>query len=286
VHHSKTIVCRPKSLPVERVAHAAAHATAINPANHFPIERMKSMSAAGGLPKEFIAAFRTKYWGAAGVRLTVGFLDEPSEELRTRILSHMNAWSARANAVFVETHGQADVRIARTANDGYWSYVGTDIHEVPANEPTMNLEAFSMQTPESEFHRVVRHETGHTLGFVHEHMRGDLVKLIDPDKAIAYFFRMDGWGPDEVRQQVLTSIEESSLLGTSPPDPRSIMCYQIPGEITFNGEPIIGGLDIDESDYAFAAKLYPKSADLANAPSNAAGQGGAAPNAGPLSIRQ
>jgi hypothetical protein len=36
------------------------------------------------------------------------------------------------------------------------------------------------------------------------------------------------------------------------------MCYQIPGEITKNGRPIKGGIDIDESDYAFAGRLYPK----------------------------
>jgi hypothetical protein len=36
------------------------------------------------------------------------------------------------------------------------------------------------------------------------------------------------------------------------------MCYQIPGSITKNGQPILGGLDIDPTDYAFAAKLYPK----------------------------
>ena len=57
--------------------------------------------------------------------------------------------------------------------------------------------------------------------------------------------------------QVLTPIEESSLLGTTP-DPRSIMCYQIPGSITKDGKPILGGTDIDQLDYEFAGRLYPK----------------------------
>src|SRR5262245_52498191 len=93
----------------------------------------------------------------------------------------------------------------------------------------MNLEAFTMNTPESEFHRVVRHETGHTMGFPHEHMRRELVNEIDPDKAIAYFGATQGWSPTEVRHQVLTPIEESSLRGTAHADPDSIMCYQISG---------------------------------------------------------
>ena len=124
----------------------------------------------------------------------------------------------------------------------------------------MNLEAFTMSTPEAEYHRVVRHETGHTLGFPHEHMRRELVNLIDPDKAIAFFGATQGWDANMVRQQVLTPIEESSLIGTDHADPQSIMCYQIPGTITKNGQPIVGGLDIDKLDATFAAKIYPKKA--------------------------
>ena len=63
---------------------------------------------------------------------------------------------------------------------------------IPAKAQTMNLEAFTMNTPESEFHRVVRHETGHTLGFPHEHMRKALVDKIDPQKALEFFGRTQG----------------------------------------------------------------------------------------------
>src|ERR1035438_5775339 len=123
----------------------------------------------------------------------------------------------------------------------------------------MNLEAFTMEPPESEFHRVVRHEAGHTLGFPHEHMRRSLVEKIDRKKAIAYFKREDNWDERETIDQVLTPIEEAAIRGTIA-DPKSIMCYQIPGEITRNGKPIVGGLDIDESDYVFAGQIYPKKA--------------------------
>jgi hypothetical protein len=179
----------------------------------------------------------------------------------------MNAWAKTANVKFVEGFTDPDVRIARAggADGGYWSYIGTDIKSIPADQPTMNLEAFSMATPDSEYHRVVRHETGHTLGFPHEHMREELVDKIDPDKAIEYFGRTQGWSAAEVRAQVLTPLEQSSLMGTRHADPKSIMCYQIPGEITKDEKPIIGGLDIDRSDYRFAAKVYHKAAATAAA---------------------
>ncbi len=129
----------------------------------------------------------------------------------------------------------------------------------------MNLQAFTMQTPESEFHRVVRHETGHTLGFPHEHMRRELVDRIDPNKAFTYFRRTQGWNRPMVRAQVLTPLEDSQLIATPAADPNSIMCYQLPGEITKDGKPIVGGVDIGPSDYAFAAQVYPKPAVAAGA---------------------
>jgi hypothetical protein len=88
-------------------------------------------------------------------------------------------------------------------------------------------------------------------------MRRALVDKIDRRKAIAYFKRTDGWSERDTIDQVLTPIEESAIRGTMA-DPKSIMCYQIPGEITKNGKPIPGGLDIDKSDYRFAGQIYPK----------------------------
>lgn len=262
---SKLIGCRPKALPVHKVIAAAEGAVEENPANHAPLERLMALRPNFQPTKQEIALLRTKYWGATGVRLTVGFLDHAEVALRNRILVHMNAWGQSANVSFVESRSEARVRIARAPGDGHWSYVGTDINVIAADEPTMNLDSFSMSTPDSEFHRVVRHEAGHTLGFVHEHMRRSLVHRIDVAKAIAFYRATQGWSEDEVRAQVLTPIEESSLRGTAP-DPDSIMCYQIPGEVTLDGEPILGGVEISALDHSLAGKLYPRAASLAVAP--------------------
>ncbi|MFL5309072.1 MAG: M12 family metallopeptidase [Myxococcales bacterium] len=255
------IVCTPRRLSADMLVAAARTAVDINPLNHPPMHRLTRVLPGFVPTPERIAVVTTKYWGIGGVKLTVAFMDSPPAPLRRRILQHMNAWSAFANVKFVETRTNPQVRIAREGGQdgGYWSYLGTDILHIPKSRQTMNLEEFSMSTPESEYHRVVRHETGHTLGFPHEHMRKALVDKIDPAKAIAYFERTQGWSEEEVRQQVLTPLEESSLLGTAP-DPRSIMCYQIPGDLTKDGKPIIGGADIDGPDGAFAGKIYPKRA--------------------------
>jgi hypothetical protein len=255
-----SIVCLPRILPRTKWIAAAQVAVDINPMNHPPAERLARVIPDFNPRPEHIAVLTTKYWHTDGVHLTVGFLDNPPADLRARILSHMNAWAKTANVEFAESNQSPQVRIARLPGDGYWSYLGTDVLSIDPDQPTMNLEGFTMDTPEAEFHRVVRHETGHTMGFPHEHMRRELVSRIDADKAIAFFAATQGWSPAEVRSQVLTPIEESSLWGTRHADPKSIMCYQIPGSLTKDGKPIVGGPDIDKSDYAFAKKVYPKHA--------------------------
>jgi hypothetical protein len=256
------ILCRPKRLPDERVIEAAQRALELNPANR-PHPAVAARALAGGpMGRQRLALVVGRRWPVTGIKLTVGFLDNPPADLQKRILLHMNAWGKTANVAFVASKANSKVRIARLDDPpdmaGYWSYVGTEILTISKNEPTLNLEAFTMKTPESEFHRVVRHETGHTLGFPHEHMRKELVDKIDSNKAIQYFKKTQGWSAADTKEQVLTPLEESSLLATDHADPHSIMCYQIPGSITKDGKPIVGGVDIDKQDYAFAASCYPK----------------------------
>jgi hypothetical protein len=256
------ILCRPKSLPLEALDVARRRAVLINPANAAE-ERTVARTPVGrrGGPRR-IAVVVARKWPKAGVKLTVSFLDDAKSDLRKRILLHMNAWGKQANVRFVQTAGGGKVRISRLDSPpdmaGYWSYIGTEILEVPKDEPTLNLEGFTMRMSESEFTRVVRHEAGHTLGFEHEHMRSDIVQLIDRDKAIEFYEEDQGWPPEEVEAQVLTPLKKKSLMGTTESDPVSIMCYHLPAAIMKNHKAVRGGVDINPRDHTFAASLYPK----------------------------
>lgn len=250
-------ICTVKVLPPHQWVTAANQATQINPANAPSIQQLHMALSDVIIPPEHLALLTAKYWGAGGVQLTVGFLDNPPADLRARILSHMNAWNGTANVRLVETTTSPQVRISRTAGNGYWSYIGTDILSIAADQPTMNLDSFTMNTPDSEFHRVVRHETGHTLGFPHEHTRSEIVNRIDPEKAIAYFMQTQGWSRDQVIAQVLTPLDNSALIATAQADPSSIMCYWLPASIMKDGVAVTGGTDIDAQDAQFAGSVYP-----------------------------
>ena len=256
------IVCRPRTLPASLMGEAARRSIEVNPANAVQ-HRSMVLTPTGrrGGPRRLAVSVGHR-WPVTGVKLSVKFIDNPPADLRARLLLHMNEWGKTANVLFKETRGTGQVRVARFDSppdmSGYWSWLGTEILAIPENEPTMNLEGFTMNVSESEFRRVVRHEAGHTLGFEHEHMRADLVKKIDRAKAVAFFDLNQGWTPEEVAAQVLTPLDARSIMGTTEADPTSIMCYQIPGDITKDGKPIVGGKDINAKDFAFAASIYPK----------------------------
>ena len=123
------IVCRPKSLPIEKHDAAARRAIEINPDNELE-SRTVARTPIGrrGGPRRIVVV-KGRKWPATGVRLSVSFLDGPSTALRTRILKHMNAWGEQANVLFSETNVVGKLRIARfdytTKDAGYCSYIGT-----------------------------------------------------------------------------------------------------------------------------------------------------------------
>ncbi len=259
----KIITCTPKQLTREQLDFAISRAMKLNPTNAAG-SRIVGRTPMGKRGGRVRLTLNVNYrWPVTGTKLAVRFLDNPGADLKKRILLHMNAWGKTANVAFVATSGHAQVRISRLDHPeslaGYWSYVGTQILGIhDQSEPTLNLEGFTMKTPESEFKRVVRHEAGHTLGFEHEHMRSELVKRINRNKAITYFDMTQGWTKQETMEQVLTPLAAKSIMGTTEADPTSVMCYQVPGIITKDGRPIVGGKDINAMDYKFAGSVYPK----------------------------
>lgn len=247
--------CRIAILPIHQQIHSARVAIKANPANATITGILTGYDA---LPAQHIAALTGKLWPSSGVKATVQFLDQPDAETKRKILLAANAWNKTANIQFIETNLHGDIRIARTRGQGYWSYLGQDNAHVSADQQTMNLDSFTSSTSDSEYNRVVKHEFGHYLGWPHEHTRKEIVSKIDPEEAYTYYLKYDGWNRQLVQEQVL-NLTPDELLTALPIDIKSIMCYGFPAEIMKDHQPVPGGMDIDDEDYALAAKLYPKS---------------------------
>ncbi len=260
------IGCTIKELRPDQIVEAAKNAIEHNPANDpQPMLRgvlsslMFGLSEAAHVVAELplhMAVVTGKRW-ANGTTITVAFMEQTPSDLANRILSHMSAWSEFCNIKFALSTTDPMCRISRQPG-GYYSYLGTDNLSIPRNQQTMNLEAFTMQTPESEFHRVVRHETGHLLSAPHSHSRKEIVDLLDPEKTVAYFQATQGWSRQEIIAQILQPLNEATLTATLHENLDGIMVYGFPGSITRNGKPIPGGTDITKQDADFMASIYPK----------------------------
>ena len=258
-----TETCTIKEVAPDQLVAAASNAVAINAANAAVPDALQRSLPDEVIPPEHLAVLTSEILGQGGCptdgrlpRQSACRSPRPHPQPHECVEFHGNA-----NVQFVETAVSPQVRIARTRGDGYWSYLGTDVGLIPANQPTMNLASFTMATADSEFHRVVRHETGHTLGFPHEHMRSQIIDRIDREKAITLFMSTQGWSREKVIAQVLTPLDNSALIATAQADPNSIMCYSLPASIMKDGVAVNGGPDIDALDAQFAASIYPKFAN-------------------------
>ncbi|KAJ8073575.1 hypothetical protein PM082_011853 [Marasmius tenuissimus] len=214
-----------------------------------------------------------------GVRLRVAFIDDPppSHTFQQTIVGIMNQWSEHCNVHFTLLPSEpsndhifaAEVRITFSGLvsgklvGGRWSYVGTEILQITnPREPTMMLEGLNANGVTQDLTRTVLHETGHTLGFVHEHFRDDILRLIDTKKAYAYYWKHNQWDENKVNREVLQPLSKhrGGCKGSEIADRHSIMCYPIPRDILRDDADlhnIPGGTVLSDSDKDFAKSLYP-----------------------------
>jgi hypothetical protein len=263
---SEIPVCKDVHLPFDLALQSGRFAERINPANAVPQHSINRLSTEFGvhLPihPEHTALLNSAYWGVRGIECTVGFLENVTDEFKQHFLAHANAWSQYANVHF-KLAGPGEPAMLRVTcrGDGFWSYLGPQILSIPAGQPTMCLQDFDKGMPESEWRRVVRHEVGHTLGLLHEHMLPEIIALLDPEAVIADFMASQGWPRQMVVQQILTPPAPGTYRA-SKTSVHSLMCYQFSARVTRNHQPIPGGFDITPEDGAFVGSLYPKVAGL------------------------
>jgi len=186
-----------------------------------------------------------------GTTLRVRFMGGNSAQ-RNIAREQAGWWSAAANLKFdFNDAADADIRISFDANDGAWSYVGTDCRSIPTNQATMNLGFLDGGT--------AAHEFGHAIGLAHEHQNPEggiqwneevvLRELAGPPNS---------WDEATIRHNVLRKYSVNQINGTKF-DPDSIMLYFFPSSWTLNGIGTQANEVLSTIDKQFiaGAKMYP-----------------------------
>lgn len=203
-----------------------------------------------------LAALKGKLW-KPGRTLRVRFLDNPPQRVREQIEKYAHQWEQFANIKFIfGDDPKAEIRITCTRGKGSWSYLGTDALTISRSKPTMNYGWFTEQTPEHEFSRTTLHEFGHALGFIHEHMSPAGNIPWNRQAAYRYYMGTQGWTQQQVDSQIFGKYAASQT-NASVYDPKSIMHYPVPKELTTNGFEVGWNNALSDGDKTFTRKLYP-----------------------------
>lgn len=161
-------------------------------------------------------------------------------------------WTEYANLKFEFTNSpSAPIRVSFDANDGAWSYIGTENLEIPVNAATLNL---GWQDKS-----VILHEFGHMIGLAHEHQNPDGGIKWNEAAVIADLAGPPNfWDEATVRHNVLDKYKMDQIVGTKF-DPSSIMLYAFPASWTIGGQGTNFNADLSQQDRAFirSSQMYP-----------------------------
>ena len=196
-----------------------------------------------------------------GSTLKVKFLDG-GDFVQEKVMEYAKIWEQYANIKFEEvTSDDADIKIS-FAQEGSWSYIGTDAKYYNLNGATMNFGWFDVDTSEEEFSRTTLHEFGHALGAIHEHQSP--VNGIQWNKPVVYeYYKSElGWDEDRVDSNIFEQYDENSST-YSEYDPDSIMHYFLDQSFTLDDHSVGSNYELSSTDKSFIGETYPYSENLA-----------------------
>ena len=121
----------------------------------------------------------------------------------------------------------------------------------------MNFGWLEPGTATAEYHRVVRHEFGHALGMIHEHQNPDASGKIPWDRPKVYeYYARQGWSKADVDQN-LFDVYDVDTTNFTTFDPRSIMQYAIPEQLTIGTYSVGWNTELSPTDVEFMRSQYP-----------------------------
>ena len=147
-----------------------------------------------------------KQW-VNGSNIRIRFM-EGSQAQQDMVRQIAPIWTEHANLSFEFTdHPRAEIRVTFDANDGAWSYVGTDNSNIPLHAATLNLGW--------QDEGVIRHEFGHMIALSHEHQNPAGGIVWNEDAVISDLSGPPNfWDEATIRHNVLNKYSVDQVMGT------------------------------------------------------------------------
>ncbi len=194
-----------------------------------------------------------------GESISVGFLPGETISVINKIKTYAKEWETYANIkfVFINDVSQAKIKVGFKKDGTSWSWIGRDVLVNQFEGKTMNLGWVNDKLQESQFRRVVLHEFGHSLGFVHEHQASTANIPWDSTKVYAYYGQTSiNWNKEKVDNNIFKKYSVTST-NSSEYDKFSIMHYSYPAYLTTDSSTFPENTNLSMIDKAFASKVYP-----------------------------
>lgn len=205
-----------------------------------------------------LAAVTDKMW-EPGETLRVGFNIVGGDiNLIDKVKFYCKEWERIANIKFefVTDITRAVIRVGFQPGMSY-SMIGRDVLPYSYNVLTMNFGWLRSLNNESMIRRVVLHEFGHALGFIHEHQSPVASIPWDKEKVYAFYAQApNNWSRQDVDNNIFAKYA-STTTNYSIYDRSSIMHYPIPADLTIDGSSSDWSTDFSSTDRQYAALIYP-----------------------------
>jgi serralysin len=196
-----------------------------------------------------------------GETVTVSFLDgDPGVQGRVRAVAEQWTGASMANLTFdfPKNTTKTDIRIS-FKHSGSWSILGKYCRRLTdTTKATMNYGWLRPGSSDDELRRVVLHEFGHALGFIHEHQNPVNSIKWNRDAVVADLSGPpNNWSIEDIESNMFQQPSASEVSGT-PLDKASIMMYPIPASWTQDGFSTGLNTGLSEQDKKLVKQVYPK----------------------------
>jgi hypothetical protein len=212
-----------------------------------------------GVIRQPLAGETNKMWDPGQIINVFLSTANGSELFREKVRFYARQWEQHANIrfQFVTDRRSATIKVGFVDDKKFWSLVGKDALFNPFDNFTMNFGAFDANTSEDEFRSVILHEFGHALGFIHEHQSPVAGIPWDKEKVYAYYAEEPmKWTRSEVDFNLFQKYSRTTT-NFSAYDPRSIMHYSIPAQLTSDGSSTPWNVNFSATDKSFVGAMYP-----------------------------